>query len=142
LHVPTRFECSDSKIPRKAPERNHPKDVFQARLRVLHGYLPGGLQAGRVRALPFWCNFVAGNTCKAQSALFPETKWHIQKCNTCRDIENQVAEFAISQWYSRAIFYRPETTLVATDSAKAAPPTPDITLYYWVSKLHAMSSRE
>ena len=43
---------------------------------------------------------------------------------------------------SRAIFYRPETTLAAADSAKAASPTPDITLYYWVSKLHAMSSRE
>ena len=84
--------------------------------------------------------FVSGN--KAQLALFPETKSHIQKCNTCRDIENQVAELAIAQWYHRAIFYRPETTLAAADSAKAASPTPDITLYYWVSKLHAMSSRE
>ena len=54
----------------------------------------------------------------------------------------QVSEFDIAQWYSRAIFYRPETTLAAADSAKAASPTPDITLYYWVSKLHAMSSRE
>ena len=54
----------------------------------------------------------------------------------------QVAEFDIAQWYSRAIFYRPETTLAAADSAKAASPTLDITLYYWVSKLHAMSSRE
>ena len=41
-----------------------------------------------------------------------------------------------------------ETTLAAADRAKAASPTPDITLYYWVSKLHrdtmqnAMSSRE
>ena len=32
------------------------------------------------------CNFVSGN--KAQLALFPATKLHIQKCNTCRDIEN------------------------------------------------------
>ena len=53
FHVPTRFECSETKIPRKAPERNHPKDVFRARLRVLRGYLPGGPQAGRVRTLPF-----------------------------------------------------------------------------------------
>jgi hypothetical protein len=29
-------------------------------------------------------NFVARN--KAQLALFPETKFHIQKCGTCRDI--------------------------------------------------------
>jgi hypothetical protein len=87
--------------------------------------------------------FVSGN--KAQLALFPETKLHIQKCNTCRDIQcrEPIAEFAIAQWYSSATFYRPETTLAAADSAKAASPTPDITLSaYSVSKLHAMSSRE
>ena len=60
------------------------------------------------------------------------------KLATCRDTKNQVAEFAIAQWYSRAIFYRPETTLAAADSAKVASLTPDIILYYWVSKLHAM----
>jgi hypothetical protein len=33
------------------------------------------------------CKFVSGN--KAQLALFPKTKLHIQKSNTCRDIEIQ-----------------------------------------------------
>jgi hypothetical protein len=33
------------------------------------------------------CNFVLGN--KAQLALFLKTKLHIQKCNTCRDIEKR-----------------------------------------------------
>ena len=33
------------------------------------------------------CNFVYGN--KAQLALFQKTKFHIQKCNTCRYIEKQ-----------------------------------------------------
>jgi hypothetical protein len=32
-------------------------------------------------------NFVWGNRSKAQLALFPQTKFHIQKCDTCRSIE-------------------------------------------------------
>ena len=36
---------------------------------------------------PYFCmwKFVWGN--KAQLALFPQTKFHIQKCDTCRSIE-------------------------------------------------------
>ena len=35
------------------------------------------------------CNFVSGDRSKAHLALFPETKWHIQTCYTCRDIEKR-----------------------------------------------------
>ena len=37
---------------------------------------------------------------KAQFALSSGTKLHIQKCNTCRDIEKQSRGIRVLQWYS------------------------------------------
>ena len=38
----------------------------------------------------------------AKLALSAATKLHIQKCNTCRDIENLSRTISCSQWYSMA----------------------------------------
>ena len=44
-------------------------------------------------------NFVSAD--EAQLALSAKTKFHIQKCNTCRDIEKQSRRIKFLQYYSR-----------------------------------------
>jgi hypothetical protein len=47
----------------------------------------------------FWMwNFVSGD--KARSALYRKTKLHIQKCNTCRDIQSEILIVYNSIYYT------------------------------------------
>ena len=64
----------------------------------------------------YMCNFVSGD--KFQFALSHETKFHIQKCNTCRNIEIQsrqiksrngtvpAYQYNASQYYSCKLKYK------------------------------------
>jgi hypothetical protein len=56
-------------------------------------------------------NFVSADTCKAQLALSADTKFQIQKCNTCRDIEKQNRRIRFLQWCSK----RPIAELMNSD---------------------------